>query len=169
MLTGCLNSGESDENQVLSPREAAEQLIAGPLATEVGLGPLVASCPEMTGGTAGDVFPCTAATETQRLVNVDATIMPSGQVELATTNVITGGALPSFEQAAVDALNATVSVSLTPDAMECGETSIVLADDRMMICALTDPQTQQIFDVSLTIDDIEGRQFSLVVADRPRS
>jgi hypothetical protein len=153
-LVGCLSSdSEGDGDGVLTPREAAEELIAGPLASEAGLGPLVASCPEMTGATVGDVFPCTAATETQ----------------LTTTNVIKGAALPSFEQAAVDALNATVDVSLGYDAVDCGEVSVVLAGDRMMICTLTDPQTQQIFDISLTIDDIEARQFSLVVADRPRS
>lgn len=169
-LVGCLSSdSEGDGDGVLTPREAAEELIAGPLASEAGLGPLVASCPEMTSATVGDVFPCTAATETQREVNVDATITASGQVELTTTNVIKGAALPSFEQAAVDALNATVDVSLGYDAVDCGEVSVVLAGDRMMICTLTDPQTQQIFDISLTIDDIEARQFSLVVADRPRS
>jgi hypothetical protein len=88
---------------------------------------------------------------------------------LTTTNVITGDALPTFEEAAVNALNATIDVTLAPEAIDCGDTSVVLADDRMMICALTDPSTQQVFDVSLTIDNVEDRQFSLVVADRPRS
>ncbi len=171
-LAGCLSSGDDETGQVFSPREAAEELIAGPVANEVGLGPLTASCPEMNGADAGDVFPCTAATETQREISIDATIMASGQVELTTTNVITGDALPSFEQAAVSALNATLADTLTspllPTAIDCGDTTVVLADDRMMICALTDPTTQQIFDVSLTINDIESRQFSLVVANQPR-
>ncbi|MDH3295050.1 MAG: hypothetical protein OER95_12100 [Acidimicrobiia bacterium] len=170
LVSGCLSSGNGTEApQVLSPREAAEELISGPMATEVGLGDLTVSCPEMNGATAGDVFPCTAATEAQRVINVDAAILPSGQVELTTTNVITGDALPSFEVAAVNALNATLDVTLLPEAIDCGDTSVVLADDRMMICALTDPTTLQVFDVSLTIDDIETRQFSLVVANQPRS
>ena len=170
VLGGCLSNGDDGESaDVLSPREAAEELIAGPLATEVALGALTANCPEMSGAVAGDVFPCTAATETQWIINVDAAILASGQVELTTTNVITADALSSFELAAVNALNAKPEISLGQDAIDCGESSVVLADDRMMICALTDPTTLQTFDVSLTIDDIESRQFRLVVADRPRS
>ena len=171
LLTGCLDAAGDGENAVvLTPTQAAEQLIAGPLAEQVGLGPLTASCPDMTGATGGDVFPCTAATETDRLLNVDAAILPSGQVELSTTNVILGSALPSFEQSAVDAINKVrPDANLTTGAVECGETSVVLPDDRMLICELTDPRTEQIFEVSLTVDDIEGRQFSLVVADRPKS
>lgn len=169
LLAGCLSSGDDGDGEVLTPRQAAEGLIAGPLATEVGLGVLTPSCPEMNNAVAGDVFPCTAATENQWAINVDAAILPSGQVELTTTNVITADALPSFELAAVAALNATLEVTLSPEAVDCGETSVVLADDRMMICGLTDPTTLQVFDVSLTIDDIETRQFKLVVADRPRS
>ena len=172
LAAGCLDSGSEPEGpQVLSAREAAEQLIAGPMATQIGLGALSAECPDLAGATAGDVFPCTASTESQRQINVDASILASGQVELLTTNVILGSALPSFEQLAVDAINALpdVTVKLEPGAVDCGEASVVLTDDRMMICALTDPETRQVFDISLTIEDIESRQFSLVVADRPRS
>lgn len=171
VLTGCLDSGgDTDSGTTLTPAQAAEQLIAGPLAEQVGLGPLSPSCPDMTAAKGGDVFPCTAATETDRLVNVDAAILPTGQVELSTTNVILGSALPSFEQSAVDAINKVrPDANLATGAVECGDNSVVLPDDRMMICELTDPQTEQIFEVSLTVDDIEGRQFSLVVADRPKS
>ena len=171
LLTGCLDSGGDAENlTVLTPTQAAEQLIIGPLAEQVGLGPLTASCPDMTGAKGGDVFPCTAATEAARQLNVDAAILPSGQVELSTTNVILGSALPSFEQSAVDAINKVrPDANLAAGAVECGDTSVVLPDDRMLICELTDPRTEQIFEVSLTVDDIEGRQFSLVVADRPKS
>lgn len=170
VLTGCLDSGgEADTAIILTPAQAAEQLIAGPLAEQVGLGPLTADCPDMAGATGGDVFPCTAATETDRLLTVDAAILPTGQVELSTTNVILGSALPSFEQSAVDAINKVrPDANLATGAVECGDTSVVLPDDRMMICELTDPRTEQIFEVSLTVDDIEGRQFSLVVADRPK-
>ena len=169
-LAACLDSGDQDDAAVLTPSQAAEQLIAGPLAEQVALGPLTANCPDMNAAKGGDVFPCTAATDTDRLVNVDATILPSGQVELATRNVILGSALPSFEQSAVDAINKVrPDANLATDAVECGDASVVLPDDRMMICELTDPRTAQVFEVSLTVDDIEGRQFSLVVADRPKS
>ncbi|MDH3300899.1 MAG: hypothetical protein OES24_10370 [Acidimicrobiia bacterium] len=171
VLTGCLDSGgEADDVAVLTPTQAAEQLIVGPLAEQVGLGPLTASCPDMNGATGGDVFPCAAATDTDRLLNVDAAILPTGQVELSTTNVILGSALPSFEQSAVEAINKVrPDANLDTGAVECGENSVVLPDDRMMICELTDPRTEQVFEVSLTVDDIEAREFSLVVADRPKS
>ncbi len=169
-LSGCIGSeGDTEGAVTLTPTQAAEQLIIGPLAEQVGLGPLNASCPDMSAATGGDVFPCTAATEADRLVNVDAAILPSGQVELSTTNVILGSALSSFEQSAVDAINKVrPDANLEAGAVECGDSSVVLSDDRMMICELTDPRTQQIFEVSLTVSDIEARQFELIVADRPK-
>ncbi len=169
-LTACIDAGSDADNLVvLTPTQAAEQLIVGPLAEQVGLGPLTASCPDMSSAKGGDVYPCTAATDTDRVLNVDAAILDTGQVELSTTNVILASALPSFEQSAVDAINKVrPDANLATGAVACGRSSVVLPDDRMMICELTDPRTGQIFNVSLTVEDIEGRQFSLVVADRPK-
>lgn len=173
LLAGC-GSSDSDAGPDPAPAEAmtvqraTEELIAGPVAEAAGLGSLLPVCPDMAGAVPGDSFTCTASTEEQKTVRLTATVQPTGQVELATTNVITVEALPSFEQAAIDALNSTVEVPLTYEHIDCGPDSVVVNDDATLVCALRDPQTDAIFDVTLTITDLEARQFSLVVADAPR-
>lgn len=173
LAVGC-TSGDDDQatpdQQVppASPRAAAEQLIAGPMAEVIGLGPLAATCPEMTEAAVGDVFQCSALTEAQSTINVAAEIMPTGQVDLSTTNVITAEAVASFEQAAVDALNTTLADPLSYEAMDCGTTSLVLPAEQTVVCGLLDPATEAVFDVTLSITDLESRQFSLAVADLPR-
>lgn len=174
LLMGCSSDSDAGpepapaETEAMTAQRATEELIVGPVADTAGLGPLLPVCPDMTGAVPGDSFTCTASTEEQKTVRLAAIIQPSGQVELATTNVITADALPSFEQAAIDALNSTIEIPLSYDDIDCGPNSLVINDDATLVCALRDPQTAAIFDVTLTFTDLEARQFSLVVADTPR-
>lgn len=175
LVTGCTSGGDEvaeEQPAPTSPRAATEALITGPMAEAIGLGPLSASCPEMTGATVGQVFQCSATTvnaeENQNTIEVAAEILASGQVDLSTTNVVTAEALTSFEQAAVDALNTTLEDPLPYDNMDCGQNSLVLSPDRTLTCGLLDPATDDVFDVTLSISDLEGRQFALAVAEVPR-
>ncbi len=173
VFAGCTSDGDGDdgsaaENPPASPRAATEQLISGPMADVIGLGPLSVTCPDMSEARSGDVFECSALTEQQSSINVAAEIMPSGQVDMSTTNVITAEAVESFERAAVDALNTTLAEPLAYDAMDCGTASIVLNPDMTAVCGLFDSATEAIFDVTLSVSDVENRQFSLAVADLPR-
>lgn len=166
-LAGCRSAPE--EETPLTIRQTAEDLIRTDVAPLAGLGDLTPVCPDVTEATVGTAFECTATTEDQRIITVAASIDQLGRVALATNNMITAAALPSFERAAVDALNATVGSQLSPDAIDCGDAPVVFGQDQVMVCALLDPHTEKVFDVSLTITDIEARQFSLVVADTPRA
>jgi len=144
-IAGCSGGDDDVVPPPSSPRAATEQLIVGPMAEVIGLGPLAASCPEMNQASVGDVFQCSAVAEGdgQPAIAVAAEILPTGQVDLATTNVITAEAMD-------------------------GTTSIVLPSEQTMVCGLWDPATESIFDVTLNVTDIEQRRFSLVVADLPR-
>ncbi|MGI9598572.1 MAG: hypothetical protein ACR2QK_20565 [Acidimicrobiales bacterium] len=166
VLTGC--SSEPDEEPVATVRQTTEDMIRTDVATAAGLGDLTPVCPDVPAAAVGTAYECTATTGDQRIIALAATIEETGHVKLATTNVITAAALPSFERAAVEALNSTVGSRLENDAIDCGESPVVFGQDKVMVCALLDPHTDKVFDVSLTITDIEARQFSLVVADQPR-
>ena len=166
LLTSACSSSD-DDDQPLTIRTTAEEMIAGPVADQAGLGPLTAACPDVAVAV-GTAFDCTATTEDQRTVAIGGVINDQGRVELITRNVITSGALPSFERAAAQALNDTVGSRLADDAVDCGEQTVVFGQEQVMVCALLDPHTQKTFDITLTIADIEARQFSLVVADEPR-
>ena len=157
-----------DEEAVPTVRQLAEELIRTDVAARAAVGDLNPTCPEVPVAAAGAAWQCTAVTADQRVVQVDGVVNDLGQVELATSNLITGPALPSFERAAVLALNSEVGSRLEDDDIDCGETSIVFTAEPVMVCALFDPDTRQTYDVSLTISDIEARQFTLRVADAPR-
>lgn len=169
VAAGCQSSDEPD----LTIRQTTEDLIRTAVADQVGLGDLSPICPEVEGAAVGLTWQCTATSAEGQVVALDAVINSEGQIELATTNVITSMALPTFEQAAVQALNTTVGSQLADEAIDCGEASVVFdpaqVDNQLLVCALLDPHTEQTYDVTLNVNDIEGRQFSLVVADEPRA
>lgn len=166
-LAGCRSAPEEDG--VVTIRQTTESLIRADVASNAGLGDLTPVCPDVADAGVGTVYECTATTGDQRIVSLTATINEEGRIAVATNNMITAAALPSFERAAVDALNATVGSQLSHDAIDCGESPVVFGQDSVMVCALLDPHTEKVFDVSLSITDIEARQFSLVVADQPRA
>lgn len=165
-LAGCRSATEDDQS--LTIRQAAEDMIRTDVATEAGLGDLSPVCPEVGDAVVGSVWACSATTADQRVVQVAGSINTEGRIELVTSNLITARALPSFERAAVAALNNEVGTRLADDAVDCGETAVIFPADTVMVCALFDPHTEQLYDVTLSIADIEARQFSLVVADQPR-
>lgn len=167
LLAAC--SSEPDEPPALTVRQTTEDMIRTEVAPVAGVGELSPVCPDVVEIAIGTAWECTAGTGDQRTIVLTGTIDDSGHIRLVTTNVITAAALPSFERAAVEALNATVGSQLTEDAIDCGEATVIFGQDRVMVCALLDPHTEKVFDVSLTITDIEARQFSLVVADQPRA
>jgi hypothetical protein len=167
VASGCTRG--PDEDAAPTIRQTAEDLIRGDVAAQAGLGDLTPTCPEVGAVAVGTAWQCTALTEDQRVVTIDAVIGQSGQIELATTNMIAAPALPSFERAAVQALNNTVGSRLTDESIDCGDAPVVFPQEqRLMVCALFDPDTRQTYDITLTITDIEARQFTLVVADQPR-
>lgn len=167
-LTAAGCTGRSDD-ATPTIRQTAEELIRTTVGSESGLGELSPVCPEVPAPVVGSTWQCSATTADQRTVTLDGVINQDGRVELATSNVIAAAALPSFERAAVKALNETVGSRLSDDDIDCGEAPVLFAGpERIMVCALFDPHTEETYDVSLTVTNIEDRQFNLVVADTPR-
>jgi len=169
VVAGCRSA--PDEEAELTIRQTSEQLIRDEVASMAGLGDLNPVCPDIErfGAQTGLAWDCTATTADQRVIGLRAVINDLGQVEVTTTNLIAAGALPSFERAAVKALNDTVGSRLEEDAVDCGDAPVVFAQTQVMVCALFDPHTEETYDISLDIQDIETRQFTLVVADQPRA
>lgn len=165
LVTGCRSASEEE----LSLRSIAEDMIVTEVAAQAGLGELTAICPDVAEVAVGTTFDCTATSDASPVLGVTGIIDGEGRVMLATTNMITAAALPSFERRAAEALNAQVGSQLVEDSIDCGEQPVVFGQDRVMVCALEDPLTKDIFDISMTITDIENREFSLVVAESPRS
>lgn len=167
-LSGCARTDATEEDSIQTVRQVTESLIAGPVAEQAGLGDLSPTCPDMAGAVAGFVFECRALTEAQQAVTVDGVIQASGHVQLTTRNVIRADALQNYERVAIEALNVTHGMTLANEAIDCGSRSLVIEEDQVLVCSLLDPQTDKIFDVSLTVTDVNNTQFTLLVADQPR-
>ena len=167
LLGACTSEPEVDA--LTDPQTLSEQMIAGDLATELGLGPLVGICNDPGRLAVGTTFACTATTEAGDVVQVAGEVNGEGRIELTTTNVVSSWALPSFERDAAAALNNSVGSNFTAESVDCGVASVVLDPDFVLPCALMMPSSGDVFDLTLTITDLDARRFSLLVADAPRS
>jgi hypothetical protein len=144
-------------------------MIEGELATSIGLGPLVSSCNDPAALALDSVFDCTATTETGEVIQLHGSVTPEGKLALVTTNLVSASALPGFEREVAAMLNDSVGSNFTAESVDCGSTAVVLPPDFVMGCALVMPASGEVFDVTLTITDLDGRAFSLVVSDQPRT
>ncbi|MEM8926353.1 MAG: hypothetical protein AAGD35_22840 [Actinomycetota bacterium] len=169
-ITACSGGGDAGPAAPTAASESlAVSMITGDLATTLGLGPLLPACDDPGVYSAETVFACTASTQTGQVINVHASVNADGRLSLATTNVISAPALPSFEREVASILNNNVGSNFTAEAIDCGPSAVVLPPDLSMTCALVMPSSGEIFDVTLMITDLEGRAFALQVADVPRS
>lgn len=167
LMSGCTSEPEVDTSA--DPKGLSEQMIAGELSTELGLGPLVGICNDPGPVAVGSTFACTATTEPGDVVQLSGQVNPEGRIELTTTNVVSSAALPSFEREAAAALNNSVGSNFTAESVDCGVAAVVLGADFVLPCALNMPSSGDVFDLTLTITDLDARRFSLVVGDQPRS
>lgn len=150
------------------PRSLAEEMIVGDFATTVGLGPLTASCNDPGPLAVGTTFACTATTDPGEIIQIQGLVNTDGHLALVSTNLLSAAALPSFEREVAASLNSSVGSNFTAGSVDCGGTSIVLPADFVLGCALVMPAGGEVFDVTLTITDLDGRRFSLVVGDQAR-
>ncbi|MEL7157861.1 MAG: hypothetical protein AAFN30_14880 [Actinomycetota bacterium] len=168
VLAGCSRAPEAEPAGPVT-QSLAEEMIAGELATTVGLGPLTPACNDPGVYRFDTAFACTATTGPGAVINVHGSVNPEGHLNLATTNLVSAAAVPSFEREVAALLNNSVGSNFTADAVDCGPAAVVLTVDQTMTCALLMPASGQVFDVSLTITDLDGRIFALQVADEPRT
>lgn len=167
VVAACSSEPEVDTSQ--DPKSLSERMITDDLATGVGLGPLVGSCNDPGPLAVGTTFGCTATTEPGQQIQIQGVVTTEGRIELATTNLVSAAALPSFEREAAAALNNSVGSNFTAESVDCGNASVVLPGDSVLGCALIMPASGEVFDLTLTITDLDARRFSLVVGDQPRS
>lgn len=166
LLSSCTTEPQVDTS--VDPKVLSEGMIAGDLATQLGLGPLVGICNDPGPVAVGTTFACTATTDPGDVVQLAGVVNQEGRIELITTNVVSSAALPSFEREAAAALNNSVGSNFTAESVDCGVAAVVLGADFVLPCALIMPSSDDVFDLTLTITDLDARRFGLVVGDQPR-
>ncbi len=172
VASGCSAGAPTPSATTNGAQTRAETMIAGELATAIGLGPLTPACTVPGALDIGVSFTCTAARTTQPPgdpIQITGTINPDGHLGLVTSNLISAAALPSFERQAASQLNESAGANFTADSVDCGNTAVVLGADKVLRCALIMPASGQVYDLDLAVTDLDGRHFALKVADAPRA
>jgi len=167
-LAGC--SGEvSFSVGGKSPESAAEERIESEeFVQQIGLGELTAECNDPGDVEEGDTFLCTATTADDQTIKITTTIVDEESLNVRSTNIVVADAVGRLEAAAVDLLNRQQKISLPPGSIECGDTTVVLADDKTMPCVLNDTNGD-VYDAVVTIGDLTAGTFEIEVAGQPRT
>lgn len=135
----------------------------------LNVGPLTnVTCEQPPTNDVGTIFPCVADAEPGQ-VRYNVEINQVANVIARTANAI----LPEFQarlaaEAAV-VLNNQVGSNLAEDSIDCGNRAVLFEErEPMLLCALTSPDTGDVFDTIITITNVETGQFVVEVADTPR-
>lgn len=160
--TACSGSFEFSTGQ--SATDAAVELIEGQeMMQRLNVDPITeASCDEPPIEEVGAVFECRATSGGNQL-NFEVEIESEDRIFAGPTNVIDGGDLDAYADSAVDALNEANGFSLPIGSLDCGDRSVVLDADNKMYCLLDDPETNTIFDVEITVRDIDLARFGVEI------
>jgi len=147
--------------------DSAVALIEGDMATNLGLNLTDAACDEPASEAVGTTFGCNALHDGLR-VDVEVLIDREDHIVASTTNVVRADALAAIEATVVDSMNDQGDFGLTADALDCGETAVVLDQDQIFRCGLTEPGTTNVFDTSIRMNDLATLSFDFEVASEPR-
>lgn len=146
--------------------DAAEELIeSDEMFRRLNVDPIVdAVCDEPEVEAVGEVFACTA-TSGDNEINFEVQIDSEDSIFASPTNVLEDRVVPAYAASAVDALNTQNGFSLSEGSLDCGAKSVVLDADNKMQCLLTDPATDTVFNVELTVRDLETAAFGVEIID----
>lgn len=155
-------------------QEAAVEVIEGDLADELGV-ELTGECDDPADDEEGTTFACTADLPDGQVAEFTATV-GDGEVDVQSTNLLTADDLAGVESEAAEVLAAEVGQALPAEAIDCGEEVAVVADAEVavvadaepIVCALTSPDSGEVFDATITFSDVAAGDFDIVVAETPR-
>ena len=151
-----------------TPKGAAEKLIEGDLATQLGLGKIAATCETPPDRDAGTTFTCASPTEFGTISWL-ATMADKDNINVESTNLVKADVLPDIERVAVASLEQEVGQPLGVENFHCGDKPVVLSADNTMVCALTDPADPNVvYDATVTVTDLATGAITVAVSDTPR-
>ena len=152
-----------------SPKSAAEKLIESEISTQLGLATLDATCDDVDDPGVGSSFACTATTDDGRIVNLVTVIDREDRIDVSTTNALGPDDLSTLEAAGAQALSEQVGVELAADLIDCGDEVILLPADGVMVCAFSDPDSDDVYDATYEITDLDTGTFNIEISQDPRS
>jgi len=148
--------------------ESAALLVNNEFEDALGLGSLETRCAVPNDLVEGDVFTCTSETVDGEVLHWSAVATSDSGADIQSENLLNEEAVQQLEGAVVDAL-AAEGLPVVVEDIDCGDGSVVLGASNELVCALTDSSTGDMYDTTVTIQDMANLRFDVVVADAPRS
>ncbi|MFQ5556621.1 MAG: DUF4333 domain-containing protein [Acidimicrobiales bacterium] len=152
----------------VDPDTAAETLIETELSDQVGLGPLSAECDPITDAEVGSEFDCTGTSADGQVVRFVAVIDREDHIDVNTINVFRPDVLDELERAAERTLADQVGRQVPEGSIDCGEANRIFGPDLTMVCDFHAPDSDDVYDITFTLADLDSGDFSFEVADAPR-
>lgn len=147
--------------------ERAARLVNEEFEDSLGFGPLETRCAVPNDLGEGDVFTCTSETADGDVLQWSAVATSGSGADIQSENLLGEEAIEELEGAAVGALAAEGLPVVVGD-LDCGRGARILGADNELVCTLTDTSNGDIYDTTITIQDMENLRFDVVVADAPR-
>lgn len=143
---------------------AAEELIeSDAMFQRLNVEPITeATCVEPAVEEVGAVFDCTATSGGNEIL-FEVEIDSEDSIFAAPQNVLEASLLPAYTSGAIDALNSQNNFTLPTDSLDCGTKSVVLDADNKMYCLLNDPSNGNVFNVEITVRDLETAAFGVEI------
>ncbi|MEL7157906.1 MAG: hypothetical protein AAFN30_15115 [Actinomycetota bacterium] len=149
-----------------TPTNAAEEVIEGDLAEQLGLSGLSADCEVPANQDVGTTFDCTSDAEIGEIRWL-ATIQEDDIVNVRDVNLLTAEQLVNLENAAVDLLEEGSGQALGYENFSCGVAPVVIPADLTVSCELIDPVNGDSYDTDLVFASDEYTEFTVTVAETP--
>jgi hypothetical protein len=150
LLAGILLAGAACSFSIgETPSEAAQELIEGDLATQLGLELSDAECDGPASADEGAEFGCTATTGDGDTVKFVVEYDSEDDYFAYATNVVVTDDLATIEQDAAAVLGPEVGVTIDPADISCPEETTVLVGDELF-CEITDPVRNERFEMIAT-------------------
>ncbi|MEM7093214.1 MAG: hypothetical protein AAF567_09450 [Actinomycetota bacterium] len=147
--------------------DGAVSLIEGDFASQNGIDLSNAVCDSPATEAVGTTFSCTAV-HAGRSVNFDVLIDREDHITVSSTNVVYPPALEAIEATIVDSVNERGELGLPPGSVDCGDVPVVLDVNRIFVCGLTEPDTANVFDTFVRVQDMDNLIFDFEFAPEPR-
>ena len=164
VLAGCSFSvGGSDTLDSDSAADAVDEEFTDALQ----LGDLSTECDVPNDADEGDEFTCTSTTADGEVIVWEGVATSRSEFDVETTNLLNADAVEVLEGDIVASL-VDEGVPVEDGAVDCGGSARVIDAGGSLVCAVTDPGGA-IYDVTITISDLESGAFRFVIADEPRS
>lgn len=134
--------------------ESGETVIEGPLAEEIGLGDLDATCEQPDELAEGETFDCTATTSDGEIIEFEALLTSDDEFDIVATNLLTTDEVDVLRSDAATQLGAQIGVEIAAESIACPDGTVVLDDDEL-VCEITDVDTGDVYELTMTFAEFD--------------